>query len=178
MYESGIADTLNRTEAAIGSGVEGADEAVLAEASAVTKQTSDTLMAGERIMEAIEIADRERGTWRAYEDERAEASEEEKARMPPPARHPVLAALDQSPEEYVLKVVEKVRSAELFDALLVLPFGKVVSLLEYLNEWALRVCVAPLDSLLALTIRCVRSGISSLSLGSCSFSSRPIIIKS
>jgi hypothetical protein len=32
-----------------------------------------------------------------------------------------------------------VRSAELFDALLVLPFSKLISLLEDLNEWALRV---------------------------------------
>lgn len=137
LYESGIADTLNRTDAAIGSGVEGADEQLVAETGAVSKQTANTLMAGERIVEAIDIADRERALFRAYDEECAESAHPES--IPPPARNPILAALDISPEEYVLRTVEKVRAAELFDALLVLPFGKVISMLDYLNEWALRV---------------------------------------
>ena len=118
--------------------MEGADEQTVAEAGAVTKQTADTLMAGERIVEAIEIADLERRTWRAYDEECASSPHPEK--IPSPARHPILAALDISAEKYVLNTVEKVRSAELFDALLVLPFDKVASLIDYLNEWALRVC--------------------------------------
>jgi U3 small nucleolar RNA-associated protein 12 len=94
-------------------------------------------MAGERIAEAIDVADLERRTWKLFDDERAESTHP--GNIPPPARHPLLAALDLTPERYVLNTVEKVRSTELFDALLVLPFGKVISLLEYLNEWALRV---------------------------------------
>lgn len=137
LYESGIASTLNRTDAAIGSGVEGAEEQQVAETGAVSKQTADTLMAGERIVEALDIADAERALFRAYDEECAESEHPEN--IPPPARNPIMAALNLSAEEYVLRTVEKVRSAELFDALLVLPFGKVVSLLTYLNEWALRV---------------------------------------
>lgn len=137
LYETSIADSLNRTDAAIGSGVEGADAQLVAETGAVSKQTADTLMAGERIVEAIDIADREKALFRAYYDECAESAHPES--IPPPARNPLLAALDLSPEEHVLRTVEKVRSAELFDALLVLPFGKVISMIEYLNEWALRV---------------------------------------
>lgn len=117
--------------------MEGADEQLVAESGAVTKQTADTLMAGERIVEAIDIADRERALFRAYYDECAESPHPEN--IPPPARNPLLAALDLSPEEHVLRTVEKVRAAELYDALLVLPFGKVISMIEYLNEWALRV---------------------------------------
>lgn len=137
LYEAGNAEALNRTDAAIGSGVEGAEEVEAAEAGAVTKQTSDTLMAGERIMEAIEIADLERGSFKAFDEDRANSANPDS--LQPPPRHPVLAALDVTPEEHVFKAVSKVRSADLFDALLVLPFKNIVSLLEYLNEWALRV---------------------------------------
>lgn len=40
---------------------------------------------------------------------------------------------------YVLHVIEKIPNAALQDALLVLPFGKVVSLMHYLNIWAQKV---------------------------------------
>ena len=137
IYDKGITDSLARSDAPIGSGVEGAEVEEGPEGGIVSKQTSDTLMAGERIIEAIDVANHERDTFRAYYEEQAASRNPES--LPPPARHPILAALDLSPEAYVLRTVEKVRSAELFDALLVLPFSKVVSLLEYLNEWALRV---------------------------------------
>lgn len=143
LYESGIADTLNRVDAPIGSGTErgainGTTEAE-AEAAAVSKQTTETLMAGEKIMEAIELADTERDTFKEYEEAMAKLSEDDAMRMQPPARNPVLAAYDLEPEVYVLRVVEKVPSTALQDALLVLPFGKVVSLMVYLNIWAQKV---------------------------------------
>lgn len=98
-------------------------DASAGDAIAVEKQTTETLMAGERIVEALDLADAERA---------------QPADMP---RNPVLAALDQGPEEYVLQVVEKVSSAALHDALLVLPFGKVLSMMVYLDEWAQRVSI-------------------------------------
>ncbi|KDQ20509.1 hypothetical protein BOTBODRAFT_50600 [Botryobasidium botryosum FD-172 SS1] len=147
LYESGLADTLNKTDARIGSGVEGAEgqdqqNGGEAEVAGVTKQTVDTLMAGEKILEALDAADAERAAAREYE--------ELKLKMPdpplPPPRHAFMAALDLGPEEYVLYVVQKVSNAALYDALLVLPFGKVVSLLGYLNEWAIRHWNIPLVS--------------------------------
>ncbi|KAH9482937.1 putative WD repeat-containing protein C3D6.12 [Psilocybe cubensis] len=138
LYESGIADALNRVDGPVGSGVEGdtANGSMEAEASAVSKQTTETLMAGEKIMEAIELADTERETFREYEQAMAKLSEDDAMRMQPPARNPLLAAYDLEPEAYVLRVVEKVPSTALQDALLVLPFDKVVSLMVYLNIWA------------------------------------------
>ncbi|KAI0776016.1 WD-repeat-containing protein [Trametes elegans] len=138
IYETGIADSLNNTDAAIGSGAPdahpGAADTGGAETTAVTKQTTETLMAGERIMEALELADTELETFREYEDARAKGGLAEG--VAPPPRNPTLAAYDVSPEEYVLRVVERVQSTALYDALLVLPFGKVVSLMRYLNHWA------------------------------------------
>ncbi|KAL1944244.1 hypothetical protein VTO73DRAFT_3429 [Trametes versicolor] len=138
LYDSGIADSLNRPDAAIGSGAPDADPSAAtsagAETGAVTKQTTETLMAGERIMEALELADAELEALREYEDARARGGLAES--VAPPPRHPVLAAYDVAPEAYVLQVVERVPATALYDALLVLPFGKVVSLMRFLNVWA------------------------------------------
>lgn len=132
---------MNRVDAPIGSGVEGGQpiDTSEAEVGAVTKQTTETLMAGERIMEALDLADTERETFREYEEAMSRLSENDAMRLQPPPRNPVLAAYDMEPEAWVLRVVEKVPSTALQDALLVLPFGKVVSLMVYLNIWAQKV---------------------------------------
>jgi U3 small nucleolar RNA-associated protein 12 len=103
----------------------------------VTKQTTETLMAGERIMEALDLADNEIAVFREYEEAKVKSGLSKE--IAPPPRNQVLAAYDLEPEEYVLRVVERVPGTALFDALLVLPFGKVVSLMCYLNYWAQRV---------------------------------------
>lgn len=110
-----------------------------AEVTTVSKQTTETLMAGERIMEALELADHERDTFREYEEAMAKLPQDDPMRLQPPPKNPVLSAYNLEPEAYVLRVVEKVQSAALHDALLVLPFGKVVSLMHYLTVWAQKV---------------------------------------
>ncbi|KAJ7699976.1 WD-repeat-containing protein [Mycena rosella] len=139
IYESGIADTANRGDALIGSGAgdDQGDAAQGPEATGVTKQTTETLMAGERIMEALDLADGERAIFREYEEAMSRMAGDA-MRLAPPPRNAVLAAYDLEPEAWVLRVVERVQSTALQDALLVLPFGKVVSLMGYLNIWAQR----------------------------------------
>lgn len=141
LYEGGIADTLNREDAPIGSGAPSADPSNTTtagvEATSVHKQTTETLMAGEKIMEALELADGEIETFREYEEAKAKGGLSEQ--IAPPPRNQVLAAYDMGPEEYVLYVVQRIPGTALWDALLVLPFGKVVSLMGYLNYWAQRV---------------------------------------
>lgn len=141
LYETGIADNMNREDALIGSGAADADGAPAAtmntEVAAVTKQTTETLMAGEKIMEAIDLADNEIAAFREYEEAKAKGGLSEQ--IAPPPRNQVLAAYDMEPEEYVLRVVERVLPTSLYDALLVLPFGKVISMMRYLNYWAQRV---------------------------------------
>jgi U3 small nucleolar RNA-associated protein 12 len=114
----------------------------------VTKQTTETLMAGERIIEALDLADGERAMFREYEEERSRMSADDAIKLQPPPRNPVLAAYDIEPEAWVLRVVEKVQSTALQDALLVLPFGKVVSLMGYLNIWAQRVSLVASQTIL------------------------------
>jgi U3 small nucleolar RNA-associated protein 12 len=146
LYETGIAETLNREDAAIGSGAPGVDggpAVAAAEATGVNKQTTETLMAGEKIIEALDLADGELVTFREYEEAKAKGGLSEQ--IAPPPRNQILAAYDLSPEEYVLQVVQRIPSTALYDALLVLPFNKVVSLMSYLNYWAERVSVVALS---------------------------------
>jgi U3 small nucleolar RNA-associated protein 12 len=161
LYESGVAESLNRVEAPIGSGVEGGPGNGIPESelAAVTKQTSETLMAGERIMEALDLADTERETFREYEEAMVRLSENDAMKMQPPPRNPVLAAYNLEPEAWVLKVVEKVPSTALHDALLVLPFGKVTSLMVYLNIWAQKVNFYILLNMSHLIFKLPRAGI-------------------
>lgn len=110
-----------------------------AEATTVNKQTSDTLMAGEKIMEALEIADADRKVMADYEQAISRLAPQEAANVVPPTKNPVLAAYELDGPMYVLKVVRQIHTTALNDALLVLPFSKVVSLMHYLNEWAIKV---------------------------------------
>lgn len=130
LYESGVADSMNN---ATTNGEQAETSAV------VSKQTKDTLMAGEKIMEALTLADIERAAFKEYEEATSKLAEDDAMRLQPPPKNPVLAAYDMEPEQYVLSVVERVYSAALQDALLVLPFTQVVSLMEYLNIWAQKV---------------------------------------
>ncbi|RKP12799.1 WD40-repeat-containing domain protein [Piptocephalis cylindrospora] len=137
LYESNLASELDRTHLAgkgIGAGDE--DEEEMGEGATAGKKTVETLKAGERILEAIDLADEEREAWRAYR--------EMEVKMPgaaaPPNPHVLLAHMGNNvtPEQYVLKVVEKVKLSELEEALLVIPFDKAISLLGYLDLWAVR----------------------------------------
>ncbi|KAJ2320724.1 beta transducin [Coemansia sp. RSA 2704] len=118
---------------------DGADDG--AEAQRAGKATADTLKAGERIAEALDLADAERRKWSDHADQRRRMPH---LNPPPPEPNPVLAFEKLTPEAYVLRTVERVRAADLDDALLVLSFSRVLSLLEYVDVWARRQWNAPL----------------------------------
>lgn len=91
-------------------------------------------------MEALEISDTDQALLRAHEEEVASLGAEQGKKIPPPPRNPVFSMYNGcGPEEYVLKVVRTIPAASLHDALLVLPFGKVVQLIEHLDFWAHKV---------------------------------------
>ncbi|KAG9034074.1 hypothetical protein FRB95_013843 [Tulasnella sp. JGI-2019a] len=137
LYEKGVADSMNRSDGPLNPGEDGVDKGG-AEAAAVTKQTTETLMAGERIMEALDIADADRQAQREYEELVAKLPPAEASSVPPPTKNGILMAYDIDGAAYVLMVVQKIHSTALQDALLVLPFSKVISLMRYLDEWAIK----------------------------------------
>ncbi|KAJ1789527.1 beta transducin [Coemansia sp. RSA 2167] len=111
------------------------------EAQRAGKATVETLKAGERIIEALDLADAERAKWT---DHAAQLRRTPHIVPPQPEANPILAFEKLSPEAYVLRTVERVRAADLDDALLVLSFPRVLSLLEYIDIWARREWNTPL----------------------------------
>ncbi|WFC98044.1 beta transducin [Malassezia yamatoensis] len=104
-----------------------------AEASAVSKTSTESLMAGERLLDAITIAS----------EDLAQRNAAEKAGQPSnvvPINPVIQAVFREGIEEvdthkYVLRVVEKIAPTHLEDALLVLPFDRVVTLMTFIDVW-------------------------------------------
>ncbi|KAG0144824.1 hypothetical protein CROQUDRAFT_659511 [Cronartium quercuum f. sp. fusiforme G11] len=114
-------------------GEEGGDE----EVEAVTKQTPETLMAGEKIVEALILADSDIDLTNKFETAKRTMDPGAAAKLAPPARNPIFSAYDNiSAFAYVLKVIQKLPRAALEDALLVLPFAQVAMLLTHIDHWA------------------------------------------
>ncbi|KAL9103431.1 MAG: hypothetical protein Q9163_001533 [Psora crenata] len=110
------------------------------EAVAAGKQTVETLMAGEKIAEALETGMEDLRIMREYQ--RAKVIQPNLAL---PARNPIyLAHNNISAEAYLLNVVQKIKAAALQDALLVLPFDKVTAFFTFLRIWAERQWNMPL----------------------------------
>ncbi|KAJ5921987.1 hypothetical protein N7516_009690 [Penicillium verrucosum] len=104
------------------------------------KQTTGTLMAGEKIMEALELGLEDLEVVRDWRKVKA-ANPNAAA----PDRNPVYLALNNvSAEQHVLNTVQKIPAAALQDALLVLPFSKLSALFTFLNIWADREWNVPL----------------------------------
>ncbi|KAK9249245.1 WD40-repeat-containing domain protein [Lipomyces tetrasporus] len=125
LYESTLVNALDGPEQ---SGEKENDEVT----TAAGKQTVETLVAGERIVEALDlgVADLE-----LLEDH--EVLKRKNPNVAPPSRSAVFVALDNiAAERYVLDVLEKIKASQLQDALLLLPFEKVLSLLRFINMWA------------------------------------------
>ncbi|CAG8101577.1 unnamed protein product [Penicillium salamii] len=111
-----------------------------AEAVDAGKQTTGTLMAGEKIIEALELGMEDLEVvrdWRKVKAANPNAAQ--------PDRNPVYLALNNiSAEQHVLNTVQKIPAAALQDALLVLPFSKLSALFTFLNIWADREWNVPL----------------------------------
>ncbi|KAI9189314.1 beta transducin [Blastocladiella emersonii ATCC 22665] len=110
--------------------VEAANEAG-ADANGVALSSADSLKAGERIIEALQLC----------LDERDKAAAHAKSGQPASALpvNPMLLATNcADPESYVLRSLERVRSADLEAALLVIPFSYIPLLLELADLWAER----------------------------------------
>jgi U3 small nucleolar RNA-associated protein 12 len=113
------------------------------EVAAATKKTVESLKAGERIMEALDLLEQEKEKWDIYHKvclsfntALTYKSLQSSSKMPPPDANPLLAALGNiSPEQHALKTLEKIRAGDLDEALLVLPFSQVLSLLRALSVW-------------------------------------------
>lgn len=85
-----------------GDGVDGAQ--AQAESGPATKRSLESVKAGERLMDALELAELELKLVRA--DERAAAKAKRKGEPAPPARRPNPVLLNLSPLRYVLRTLQ------------------------------------------------------------------------
>jgi U3 small nucleolar RNA-associated protein 12 len=102
------------------------------EVAAAGKQTVETLMAGEKIAEALEIGSEDLELMKEYHKAKVRDS-----KVAWPQRNPVfLANNDISASAYVLRTFQRIPSASLQDALLVLSFSQLPPLFTFLALWA------------------------------------------
>ncbi|ATY60469.1 WD domain-containing [Cordyceps militaris] len=131
LYEGTLTTSLERDEDAADAN---------GEFGAASKQTTDTLMAGERIAEALDLGLADLNLLKEYEQ-----AKEGNPNAPAPQRHIVFMALGNiTAEAYVLSVLQRIKAAALHDALLVLPFASVPMLFTFLNIFATRSMNIPL----------------------------------
>lgn len=124
LYENTLATSLEQDQ----------DKDDEAEVGAVSKQTIETLTAGEKIAEALEVGIADLNIMKDWELARSS-----QLNIAPPSRNPLFIALGGvSAEAHVLTVLQNIKAAALQDALLVLPFTMVPPLFTFLNIFASR----------------------------------------
>lgn len=107
------------------------------DAEKVRKQTMETLKAGEKLMEALDIGIADLRAIQEYELQLKQfQSNQTGVSMPlKPTPNAILLAYNITGQQYVLDTLLKIRSSHLEDALLVLPFSYTVQLLEFISIW-------------------------------------------
>lgn len=131
LYESTLTASLEKDQ-------EGGDEN--GEIAAAGKQTTETLMAGERIAEALEMGMADLNLLKEYEEAKLT-----NPHAMPPQRNPVFIALGNiTAEAHVMSVLQRIKASALHDALLVLPFASVPILFTFINIFAMRSMNIPL----------------------------------
>ncbi|PHH74488.1 hypothetical protein CDD82_4908 [Ophiocordyceps australis] len=124
LYENTLTTSLERT-------ADADDEEN--EVTAASKQTTETIMAGERIQEALEMGIADLNLMKEYQDAKAT-----NPNIAPPQRNAVFVVLGNiSAEEHVMSVLQRIKASALHDALLVLPFSTVPVLFTFINLFAL-----------------------------------------
>lgn len=133
LYENTLLESLEAEEGR----EEGRDDVEMGEASAATgKQTIETLKAGEKLMEALDLGTEDLDASEQYMMH-VQEYQQKRTPVPParPARHAILQAFGMDGPQYVMSVVSKIRPAQMDDALVVLPFTYVMRLLRLIQEW-------------------------------------------
>ncbi|KAK5584824.1 hypothetical protein RB653_006441 [Dictyostelium firmibasis] len=104
---------------------------MLEENAAAGKQTLETIMAGEDILDAIELCVQEKFKIEEYEKELKQVVDQSQI-IP---YQPNIIMLGLSPSEYLWNRINRIRPSDLEEALRVLPFSVMRTLFQYFNIW-------------------------------------------
>lgn len=108
-----------------------------AESTKATKLTLDTVKAGEKLIDALELILTEEDNWKTYEKDVEKAKQlkvkNPEASVPKPPSNELM--LGKTPNEYLMHIIKGIRSSDLDEALLLLPIGLALKLITFLDHW-------------------------------------------
>jgi len=109
------------------------------ESGLAAKRSMEAVKAGEKLFEAVELAEQEAKEDEAYQESkvRAESLAKETGREAayPSKPEPNILLLGRTGSQNLLRVIKQIRSAELQQALLLLPLAAVLLMLEHAKVW-------------------------------------------
>jgi len=115
------------------------EEAQVVESGMAAKANLATVKAGERLFEAVELAEQEAKELQTYAEDKARAEKlaaETGVALPLPNKpEPNILLLGRSGSENLLHAIRKINSAELQQALLLLPLSSVMTTVKHIKEW-------------------------------------------
>ncbi|AET39320.1 snoRNA-binding rRNA-processing protein DIP2 Ecym_4255 [Eremothecium cymbalariae DBVPG len=104
------------------------------EVTDVHKQTIESLKAGERLMEALDLGISELEAQEEYHRNLLLWNKNKSGDQPmKPQSNSILIAVNKLPEEYIMDTLVRIKPAQLEDALLVLPFSYVLKFLKFID---------------------------------------------
>lgn len=133
-YESTLLNSLDSESRDNKFDVNNSGEEITDETTEVHKQTMDSLKAGERLIEALDIGIMEIEENEEYE-KKLRLWKDKKAEEIPvkPQGNSILIALGKTPQQYIMDTLIKIKPSQLEDALLVLPFSYILKLLKFID---------------------------------------------
>ncbi|CCH44368.1 putative WD repeat-containing protein [Wickerhamomyces ciferrii] len=106
------------------------------EATGVNQQTLETLKAGEKLLEALEIGYKDIEEEEKYQAEYKKWLKTKAGDQPiKPTKDALLQAMNKSGSDHILETLLKIRPSQLEDALLVLPFSFVLKFFKIIERW-------------------------------------------
>lgn len=130
IYENKLLDQIDGVDGEDHTNMKDDNDEEIDEATKVSKQTMETLKAGEKLMEALDIGVEDIEANKEY---LSLVKQGKQAIKPTP--NSILLAFNMTASQYVLNVLSKIRPAQLDDALLVLPFSYSLKLLQFIEIW-------------------------------------------
>ncbi|ODV59990.1 snoRNA-binding rRNA-processing protein DIP2 [Ascoidea rubescens DSM 1968] len=135
LYEATLLNSLEDDENMKNTGKENEED--FDEVTRAGRQTTETLKAGEKLMEALDMGTKDLEEQSEYNKlYQAWLKNQSLAKPSQPSRNPLLVALgDISSADYVIGVIQKIKPSQLEDSLLVLPFSYTLKLLKFMEIW-------------------------------------------
>ncbi|KAH3901979.1 probable U3 small nucleolar RNA-associated protein 12 [Saccharomycodes ludwigii] len=141
LYEENLLNSLEADENNLIKPTE-EDEQEDIEISEVHKQTLESLKAGEKLMESLDLGVTEIEAWEKYEVTRKNWEKQKNgdsistvSEPVKPRPNAILVALNKTPQDYILDTLVRIKPSQLEDALLVLPFSYVLKFLKFIDYY-------------------------------------------